>query len=148
MDRDFVIAAYVVEDSKVLLIHHRKLKMWLPPGGHIDSDELPDDAVLREIREETGLEVSIVSDQDSYPYSDVRLLARPHHVQLELIDETTGHEHIDLVYFCRPVRGVILFNQEETNAIRWFSSDDLLADEIKPNVRFMGLKAISALTKQ
>ena len=146
MDRDFVIAAYIVQDSKVLLIHHRKLNMWLPPGGHIDPDELPDDAVLREVLEETGLEVVIVSDQDSYPYSDIRLLARPHHVQLELIDPSTGHEHIDLVYFCRPVHGTILLNQEETNAIRWFSSDDLLSDEIRPNVRFMGLKAIERLS--
>jgi 8-oxo-dGTP pyrophosphatase MutT (NUDIX family) len=146
MDRDFVIAAYIVKDSKVLLIHHRKLDMWLPPGGHIDPDELPDDAVLREVLEETGLEVSIVSDQDSYPYSDVRLLARPHHVQLELIDEATGHEHIDLVYFCRPVRGSLLLNQEETNAIRWFSSEDLLAAEIRPNVRLMGSKAIDQLS--
>ncbi|MHA1911175.1 MAG: NUDIX hydrolase [Candidatus Kariarchaeaceae archaeon] len=145
MDRDFVIAAYIVKDSKVLLIHHRKLNMWLPPGGHIDPNELPDDAVLREVREETGLEVSIISDQDSYPYSDIRLLARPHHVQLELIDEKTSHEHIDLVYFCRPIDGTILLNQEETNAIRWFSPEDLLADEIRPNVRFMGLKAIDRL---
>ncbi|MCG3218490.1 MAG: NUDIX domain-containing protein [Candidatus Heimdallarchaeota archaeon] len=145
MDRDFTIAAYIVKDSKVLLIHHRKLNMWLPPGGHIDPNELPDDTVLREVLEETGLEVSIVSDQDSYPFSDVRLLARPHHVQLELIDETTGHEHIDLVYFCQPVNGTVLLNQEETNAIRWFSSEDLLADEIVPNVRFMGLKAIDRL---
>ena len=145
MDRDFTIAAYIVKDSKVLLIHHRKLNMWLPPGGHIDPNELPDDTVLREVLEETGLEVSIVSDQDSYPFSDVRLLARPHHVQLELIDETTGHEHIDLVYFSQPVNGTVLLNQEETNAIRWFSSEDLLADEIVPNVRFMGLKAIDRL---
>lgn len=56
-------ASGLVSDShgRFLLHHHPKLGIWLPPGGHIEENEEPQDAVLREIHEETGLECRIVS---------------------------------------------------------------------------------------
>ena len=47
---DFTVAIFVVYDGKVLLIHHRKLDKWLPLGGHIELDEDPEMAALREAR--------------------------------------------------------------------------------------------------
>jgi len=43
------------QKREILMIHHNKLQVWLPPGGHIDENELPTDAVLREVFEETGM---------------------------------------------------------------------------------------------
>lgn len=56
-------ASGLVSDSRgrFLLHFHPKLGIWLPPGGHIEENEEPQDAVLREIREETGLECRIIS---------------------------------------------------------------------------------------
>ena len=48
---DFTVAIFVVHDEKILLIHHRKLDKWLPLGGHIELDEDPEQAALREARE-------------------------------------------------------------------------------------------------
>jgi ADP-ribose pyrophosphatase YjhB (NUDIX family) len=53
--RHFRVAVFVVWEGKVLLHFHRKLGMWLPPGGHIERDELRDDAAVRQVFEETGL---------------------------------------------------------------------------------------------
>ncbi|MCX6709315.1 MAG: NUDIX domain-containing protein [Candidatus Woesearchaeota archaeon] len=55
MKTDLVVSAYIFNQDKVLLIHHKKLNLWLPVGGHIDKDETPDEAILREIKEETPL---------------------------------------------------------------------------------------------
>ena len=44
---DFTVAIFVVHDSKILLIHHRKLDKWLSLGGHIELDEDPEIAALR-----------------------------------------------------------------------------------------------------
>jgi 8-oxo-dGTP pyrophosphatase MutT (NUDIX family) len=55
-----VATAYVVRGDKTLLLKHRKLGMWLPPGGHVEPGETPDEAVRREVREETGLEIDFV----------------------------------------------------------------------------------------
>ena len=51
---DFTVAIFVVREGRVLLIHHRKLDKWLPLGGHIELDEEPEQAALREAREESG----------------------------------------------------------------------------------------------
>jgi len=49
---DFTVAIFVVHEGRVLVIHYRKLDKWLPLGGHIELDEDPEQAALREAREE------------------------------------------------------------------------------------------------
>lgn len=50
-------SAFLVHQDKILLIKHKKLGIWLGPGGHIDADETPHQAAAREFLEETGLQV-------------------------------------------------------------------------------------------
>jgi 8-oxo-dGTP pyrophosphatase MutT (NUDIX family) len=97
--RDFCVAVFVVHAGRVLLHYHRKLGRWLPPGGHIEPNELPDEAAVREVWEETGVEIALLgtppipADGPELP----RQLRRPAGIQLE--DIAPGHQHIDLVYF-------------------------------------------------
>ena len=74
--RHFTVAVFVVWEGKVLLHLHRKLGMWLPPGGHIERDELPDDAAVREVFEETGLRIELVREKRE-DVSDPAQLYRP-----------------------------------------------------------------------
>ncbi len=58
MRRAFSVAVYARRggvDGQVLVIHHRRLKTWLPIGGEIDPGETPLEAAARELAEETGL---------------------------------------------------------------------------------------------
>ncbi len=52
---DFTASVYIVREGKVLLHKHKKLGIWLPPGGHIEPEEDPNQAALREAKEESGL---------------------------------------------------------------------------------------------
>jgi len=52
-------SALLIHQNKVLLIKHKKLNIWLGPGGHIDEGELPHQAAEREFLEETGLIVRV-----------------------------------------------------------------------------------------
>lgn len=97
--REFTVAVFVVHRGRVLLHRHRKLGMWLPPGGHIEPGELPDEAAVREVLEETGVRARLVGERAldvDYPLQ----LTRPAGIQLEDIEP--GHQHIDLVYFAVP----------------------------------------------
>jgi 8-oxo-dGTP pyrophosphatase MutT (NUDIX family) len=51
----------LVEDGRVLMVRLQRpgRSFWVLPGGAIESDETPQDAAVREVREETGLEVAI-----------------------------------------------------------------------------------------
>ena len=102
MIRHFTASGIVISDDfgHVLLIEHRKLGCWLYPGGHIDADEDPVQAVLREVCEETGITCQIIAEaRFSHPAATV--LAAPFTICVQDIpgDAATGpHQHIDMVY--------------------------------------------------
>ncbi len=97
--RDFTVAVFVVRNGTVLLHLHKRLGRWLPPGGHIELNELPDDAAIREVLEETGVRCILVgpSPNSVNEPGQPRQLVRPIGIQLADIGDT-GHQHIDLVY--------------------------------------------------
>ena len=126
--RDITVAVFVTRggsgaggdgEPQVLLHEHARLGRWLPPGGHIEPGELPDEAALREVLEETGLVVELVGEQVPIPSlpGEARQLTRPAGVQL--VEVTPGHEHVDLVYLARAVAGA------EPSAGRWVTGAEL-----------------------
>ena len=102
--RHFTATGYVVHRGSVALHWHPKVKAWLPPGGHIEPNEDPVQAVKREILEETGLEVEVLNTgaELRLPYPEE--VIAPYTIMVEDIhDPVQGfHKHIDMIYFCRP----------------------------------------------
>ena len=141
--KHFVATGYIVRNGKTLLLFHKKLRMWLPPGGHIDDGELPEEALRREIREETGLEVEILSLRRAPDPTDgrVRYLYVPNHVQLE--DIPGGHpQHIDLIYFCKARNGKVSLRPTEHDEMRWHGLAELRGAHISEEVRRTAALAI------
>ena len=100
---DFTVAIFVVHDGKILLIHHRQLDKWLPLGGHIELDEDPEQAALREAKEESGLDVELLGERPPTTGSGTRALIAPRFLDIHRINET--HEHIGMIYWARPKNG-------------------------------------------
>lgn len=78
-------SAIVVGSRGTVLLEHKRLGMWLQPGGHVDLGESPWDAALREAREETGLNVRFTEQPPRLVHVDVHQGGR-------------GHTHLDLRY--------------------------------------------------
>lgn len=143
LTRDFTVAVFVVAGGRVLLHWHRKLGMWLPPGGHIEPHELPDEAARRETLEETGVDVALVGGRglDRDGPGEPRQLVRPAGIQLE--DIAPGHQHIDLVYFAVPADSQAMTPLPE--GAGWFD-DAALADlPLTDEVRAWCHKALHTL---
>ncbi len=105
LPRHFTASGLVLwRPRQVLLVRHHKLGVWLYPGGHVEPTETPDQTVIREISEETGVEAELLglraAELDDAA-SDVHALHTPYQVLCEYIDDSTApHYHIDLVYLC------------------------------------------------
>ena len=138
--RDFTATTFVVHADRTLLLLHRKLGIWVPPGGHIDPHELPDQAALREVYEESGLEVELL-DQGR-PLGNVRVLPQPYCILLENIGP--GHQHIDLIYFARVRGGDLLPAEREALAARWHTWEELGEPQIAEDIRQLGRRAIES----
>jgi 8-oxo-dGTP pyrophosphatase MutT (NUDIX family) len=99
--RDWAVATFVVWRDQVMLHRHAKLNLWLPCGGHVEPGELPDEAAVREVWEESGVRVRLLGNPP-VAATGPRPLVPPRGVQLSQIEP--GHEHIDLIYFAVPER--------------------------------------------
>jgi 8-oxo-dGTP pyrophosphatase MutT (NUDIX family) len=143
-DRHFTVAVFVVWEGNVLLHFHRKLGMWLPPGGHIEQGELPDDAAVREVLEETGLEVELVGERRE-DVSDPVQLHRPAGVQLENIGP--GHQHIDLIYFAKPRGPTGIEKDFDEDKLGWYSPEDWDGMVVNAEVKGWCERALSALQR-
>ena len=120
---DFTVAIFVVHDRKVLLIHHRRLAKWLPLGGHIELDEDPETAALREAKEESGLDVELIGERPPTTEPGTRALIAPRFLDIHRITDT--HEHIGMIYWARPTNGRVILAGVEHHAIRWCSAGEL-----------------------
>ena len=141
LSRDFTATTFVVQNQRTLLLWHNKIQSWLPPGGHIEEGELPEEAALREVREETGLEVEFVGVEGGQ-LGDVPVLRQPVCILLETIGPS--HQHIDLIYFARVCGGTLLIDPQEASDFRWCSVDGLDDPLIQGDIRSLGRNAIAA----
>jgi 8-oxo-dGTP pyrophosphatase MutT (NUDIX family) len=118
------------------LLKHRKLPIWVEPGGHVDENERPDDAAVREVLEETGISVRLICAAAHDFSSDLELLV-VHPVGIRLRTVETNHEHIEFVYAAVPIEGSFENGERTSGEVRWFSIDEIKSQrcDIPQNVR-------------
>src|SRR5512137_1203411 len=112
---DFTVAIFVVHEDRLLVIHHRRLGKWLPLGGHIELDEEPEIAALREAKEESGLDVELLGERAPTTEPGTRALITPRFLDIHRISDT--HEHIGLIYWARPKKGTVTLSASEHHDI-------------------------------
>lgn len=132
--KHFTVTGYVTnrDRTKLLMVHHKKLNKWLPAGGHIEPDELPHEAALREVLEETGVVAEIVSRNNP----DLRLrgvrdtqVPAPYALTYQLIPANSNeaeHIHIDMLYHLQADEGALKAAVEEVHDVAWWTKQAIL----------------------
>jgi 8-oxo-dGTP pyrophosphatase MutT (NUDIX family) len=138
--REFLSTVFVVKDGKVLMTWNNKVKNWIPIGGHIEPNELPCASVIREAKEESGLDIEVVSPFDN---SKTANLVQPIHIHLDHIKE--DHKHINLIYFGIVKGGECFRIDDEGKELRWFSKEELEKEELIENVKEWAIESLKHL---
>lgn len=117
----FTGSAWVVsaDGRRVLLTHHRKLDLWLQPGGHADGDEDLARVALREAEEETGVPALRLEDGEIFDLDRHRIPARK---------TDPEHWHYDARYVVRCTADEGFIVSEESHALAWREVTDVADD--------------------
>lgn len=143
---DMTVETFIVHKNKVLLRLHDKYKIWLAVGGHIELDEDPNQAAIREVKEEVGLDVILVSPRPlpTIPETDNLELVPPWFSGRHPINET--HEHVYFVYFAKATTDK-LFKESVTDECVWVNKEELQSMDLKPHIKFYAEAALEFLGK-
>jgi ADP-ribose pyrophosphatase YjhB (NUDIX family) len=131
--RQFTATVYIFHDNKVLLHHHAKLNKWLPPGGHLEANETPHEAALREAKEETNLDIEFIAQENLHVDAPNAIsIPRPYLCLLEEIPQhkdQPAHQHIDFIYLAKAT------NTECSPDFHWLTYEETETLDLFPDTR-------------
>ena len=142
---DSTVEVLIVYNNKVLLRRHDKYDIWLSVGGHIELDEDPNQAAIREVRQEVGLDIELVGDVPQFEEEDYKELIPPIFLNRHRINPT--HEHVTLTYLAKSETDEINPSKTEVSReLRWFSREEIESNsyKIKDSIRFYALRALES----
>ena len=118
----------VVDGENILLVDHKNARLWLPTGGHVEPNEDPRTTVVRELKEELGLQIEVAK------------VGPPIMVTVtETVGLTSGHTDVSLWYVVQGDRtATIVFDRVEFNEVHWFAFSQVLLERSEPHLaRFL-----------
>ena len=139
-NKSITATVYIVKDGKVLLHKHKKYKTWFPVGGHVEPDEFPHQTAIREAKEESGLDIRLISTEQLGDYDTGRVERIP----LPLVTYRCGddEEFYDFIYIGEITGGQL--GSGEKSEFKWFSRDEL-GQDVKVHIRNTALQVLSYL---
>ncbi len=142
---DFTVEVFIVHKNKVLLRMHDKYHIWLSVGGHIELDEDPIEAAVREVKEEVGLDISIVPSEKVPGDDNYKGLINPKYLGSHFVNDT--HKHITFVYFATSDTDVIgeSVSDHEVAETKWVTKEELADMNLPNNIKFYANKALEEL---
>ncbi len=146
-DKCWVSTMYLVrDDGNVLLTFNKNLNTWIPVGGHLHPGETPEQAISREIAEETGFDFEFLNPPYYENNKNLKVL-RPHRIQIEKVPHHNYHINVVFIGKCKKWH-----NRETTDdneKLKWFSEQELLQNRGKflENVWKNSLEAIKLICK-
>jgi ADP-ribose pyrophosphatase YjhB (NUDIX family) len=140
-ERHLTTAIFVLTNSeprKVLLLHHKKFDMWMPPGGHVEWNENPYQGAIRETKEESGIDITSHLPAPFSVDDHATFFPVPRYVLEERIaahGDQPEHFHTDHVYVVDVPHADVAHDPNESHGIGWFTHEETLSLSTFENVR-------------
>lgn len=117
----------LIDGNHLLLVDHINAELWLPTGGHVESDEDPRETVVRELREELGVSAEFVYQKPIFVTVS------------QTVGKTSGHTDVSLWFVLQGRREDHLdFDASEFHSIRWFHYTETPLERTDPHLgRFL-----------
>lgn len=119
-----VVAVVLDEEGRVLLIHKTDNNLWALPGGGHEIGESIIDTVVREVKEETGVDVAVETITGTY--------TNPHHVMA--YEDGEVRQQFSIAFRARLIGGR-LRTSSESSEVAWVHPDDLASLDMHPSMR-------------
>lgn len=138
----YFASGYLVKDNKVLLVHHKKFNKWTPPGGHLEENETPDQALIREWKEELNLDIDIIPAYKSAFTGDANATPVPMPFHIDLEREGFDVPHIGFFFYVKLKDDTQIMDvlKSELHDAQWFSKEDLVTlptfDQVRALVKY------------
>lgn len=117
---------FAKDERKVLLVKHKKLEVWIYPGGHMEGEENPLECAIRETKEETGSSFNVISTSNvSIQALGVETMPQPLIIMKERVPyKGAYHQHFDMIYL-GIANSMDFYKNDESSDCNWFSEDDI-----------------------
>ena len=147
-NKSMTATVYVINDNKVLLHQHKKYKTWFPLGGHIEADEFPHEAAIREAKEESGFDITLVETELAPEIELARVVRIP--APFCILHEGIGgvENFFDFIYIAETIETDPHPESDESKEFKWFSYEELLSYDIKTHVKNTALAALDYYKKR
>jgi len=143
------VTGFVFYDGKLLLIKHKQTGHWFHIGGGVEANETPDEALLREVKEEVGLDVTFLEEFDHYAQlkskglfkevDDFRELPKPFYVHTR---EFKDHRKLTFDFVCVAKTNSVKIQKEEVDECKWFTKEEIKSfDKLWGPIKMLALKA-------
>lgn len=136
----YTVSVVVVHEHRILLLKQDRSEYWVFPGGHINDDELPGEAAIREVKEETSLTIELLEKSDENARTKIAVpLPTPHHVTML---PCRDKRDVDLVFTAKVLSGTLRINEESKEG-KWFSKDEILSNpKVGPYTKYYAAKIL------
>lgn len=129
---DLTTSAFILHPTlpQILLLKHNKLNSWLQPGGHVELNEDPLEALERELQEETGLtpdqyEILEPAEHPRPVGGNNTALPLPFYLNVHTVSTDKNHRHIDICYLVQAKTAKLTSTPDGASDIKWLSRSQI-----------------------
>lgn len=148
-EKHFAVSGFVMnpEETKLLMVFHRKLNVWVIPGGHLEPNEYPHEGALREIKEETGIEAKILDSSEikcKFSAKEAQI-PTPYLILSEFIPtkgDKEAHIHIDLIYLAVADEKEVVKQEDEVEDVKWMTWEEVLESNTFESIKEFARKRV------